>query len=181
MEILILFWIFIGGIVGGMIGAAKNRTEVGIAMGMLLGFIGWIIVAVMPANTPQCSQCLGRIPFGAKKCLHCGSDVPQPGNKSASSIQPETAPGIGTRVEFIERYSEKCPACGTMGEADLKSKSTKCAACGTGWVFNTHNIIGIARIHCPKCESNTEMPREMAPVFRNFDCPSCKTTLRVWT
>lgn len=38
----------VGGIVGLLIGNAKNRPLVGLLLGAILGCIGWIIIAVLP-------------------------------------------------------------------------------------------------------------------------------------
>jgi hypothetical protein len=48
------FWIFlaigavIGAVVGTVIGHAKGRPGLGFVLGLLLGWIGWIIVALVP-------------------------------------------------------------------------------------------------------------------------------------
>jgi predicted lipid-binding transport protein (Tim44 family) len=42
-----LFWCGIGGLVGALIGSGKGRAAAGFWLGLLLGIIGWIIVAFM--------------------------------------------------------------------------------------------------------------------------------------
>ena len=58
-------WALIGGGVGVAIGSRRNRTGVGFALGLFLGFIGWIIVAVLPENpVRRCPACMGKLlPF----------------------------------------------------------------------------------------------------------------------
>ena len=42
-----LFWCGVGGLVGALIGSGKGRAAAGFWLGLLLGIIGWIIVAFM--------------------------------------------------------------------------------------------------------------------------------------
>ena len=161
---IVLIWIFLGAIVGGIIGASKNRTIEGIVLGGILGFIGWIIIFFMSANTPQCPKCLGRIPEGAIKCMHCASD-----------ITLVKTPNRAVHIQTIERYLENCPSCGTSAEITAPANSTKCVSCGAGWVFSKKSSIIIGRTQCPNCETNFEMPRMHTGM--DIECPSCKTTL----
>ncbi|MGE0549889.1 MAG: hypothetical protein AB7O24_17325 [Kofleriaceae bacterium] len=46
----IVFGLIIGALVGWLIGRNKGLGAIGIVLGGLLGFIGWIIVAVMKGD-----------------------------------------------------------------------------------------------------------------------------------
>lgn len=55
-AVIVVAWIVIGAWVGGLIGASKGRTDEGVLWGVLLGVIGWIIVAVMPATPDKLAE-----------------------------------------------------------------------------------------------------------------------------
>ena len=116
MEILILFWLFIGALVGGMIGVRKNRAAEGLYWGAFLGCIGWIIIALLPSNLPQCPECLGNVPYGATRCMHCGINI-QPATKTDFTIV-------------------KCPYCSEAGKVpvNLLNDGIICAHCHHGFV-----------------------------------------------
>ncbi len=50
MEILFLLFAIIGPVVGYLIGNPKGYGILGAVLGFFLGFIGWIIMAVIPAK-----------------------------------------------------------------------------------------------------------------------------------
>ena len=62
-------------LVGFAIGKSKSRPTAGFIWGLLLGPIGWLIVAIGPDNSPKCPKCKGVIVKGAIKCKNCGSDL----------------------------------------------------------------------------------------------------------
>lgn len=70
--------IFIAGAIGALIGSSRARPASGYLLGLLAGPLGWILILLGPDERPKCPQCLGVIPFGAKKCMHCGSDIQGP-------------------------------------------------------------------------------------------------------
>jgi hypothetical protein len=47
----IVSWVVVGGWVGYVIDAGKGRPTEGLWLGALLGWIGWIVVALMEMNT----------------------------------------------------------------------------------------------------------------------------------
>jgi DNA-directed RNA polymerase subunit RPC12/RpoP len=70
---LMLFCACIGSVIGG----EKNRRWDGICWGFFFGPLGIIVIALLPVyydrNCPEC--CLG-IPDEAKRCGHCGIELP---------------------------------------------------------------------------------------------------------
>jgi hypothetical protein len=74
MEGLVLIAL-IGGLVGLLIGQLKNQPAVGFGLGLLLGPIGWLIMAVMPNAGPRCPACKSVVNKGATRCVNCGSSI----------------------------------------------------------------------------------------------------------
>ena len=76
MEYVIV-WI-VCSIACAVIAHAKQRSVVGwFLLGMLLGIIGIIIVAVLPSNEPRkiCPFCRGSIPLEATICKYCSRNI----------------------------------------------------------------------------------------------------------
>jgi hypothetical protein len=65
----------IGGLVGHAIGKPKGRGEAGAWWGVLLGPIGWLVVAAGPTLRYKCPECGGVPEPEARKCKHCGSEL----------------------------------------------------------------------------------------------------------
>lgn len=68
-------WVVLGPLIGAAIGQKKGRLGAGIFFGFLLGPIGWLVIAVGPDNRRKCPECKGVVPEGARKCMHCGTDL----------------------------------------------------------------------------------------------------------
>ena len=79
-----LLYCLISGLVGMAIGQGKGRVEVGFLFGILLGPIGWILVAIGPENGPKCPFCKETVKNDAIACKHCGRDI-----LNQASTQPQ--------------------------------------------------------------------------------------------
>jgi DNA-directed RNA polymerase subunit RPC12/RpoP len=89
--------------------------------------------AFLPDKRRQCPACKGRVPDDARKCMHCGQDLP---------IEPAPAPDAAPVPPVLQvaagiwKDSVKCPACGWMNRADAEeaARGLKCEKCGVGFV-----------------------------------------------
>ena len=100
-TIVVLLWIAIGGLVGAAIGQKKGRAGGGFVLGAVLGFLGWILVAVGPNMGPKCPECGGDVVEGARKCKNCGSDLPaSPSQVDCRHCGTSAVAGVA------------CPSCG---------------------------------------------------------------------
>lgn len=74
-EIYLISWILINSLIGGAIGQSKKRVGAGVLFGLLLGPIGWLLIAAGPNMGPKCPECGGTVVEGAKKCKNCGANL----------------------------------------------------------------------------------------------------------
>jgi predicted amidophosphoribosyltransferase len=127
-DFLILCW-FAAAVVGGMIGAAKGRAFAGAIWGILLGPLGWLVIAVAPDQRPKCPECGGDVVRGANRCKNCGHRL-KPRAKSEAmapveaALPPEKTPP-----------APECPGCSSVmvngvcslcGFAESSSSATDC-------------------------------------------------------
>ena len=64
----------VGGVIGLLIGKKKYRPFAGFMWGILLGPIGWLVVALGPNMGPKCSECGGLVVPGSTRCKNCGAE-----------------------------------------------------------------------------------------------------------
>ena len=133
MEVTVLWigvWLVLGPLVGYAIGKPKGREGYGLVLGFLLGFIGWIIVAVMepvagysdigtqgPRRT--CPYCAEKIQPAAVVCRYCGAEV-----EPALAVTAKGVP-LGWRItaEDYLHLQEVYPS-------EIEDLETACAAAG---------------------------------------------------
>lgn len=76
-AVLLYFVLF--GAIGMLIGGRKGRPIAGLLWAMVLGPIGWLLMALLPAasaNTVKagsCPHCGGVVAIDQAKCNHCGN------------------------------------------------------------------------------------------------------------
>lgn len=74
--VVCLVSVLIFALIGRLIGKKRGRGGGGAAMGALLGPVGLVGAAFLPDKRRQCPACKGHVPDGARKCMHCGEDLP---------------------------------------------------------------------------------------------------------
>ena len=130
----ILFWLFIGAVVGGLIGSKHNQVGSGVVWGALLGPIGWIITLVLPDARPKCPECRGAIPEDARRCQHCGFVFGEA--KLQNPSQPSSAPisdrsralkdqiaALEAEVKKLESQLQRAPAPTVAPSTDVETES----------------------------------------------------------
>jgi hypothetical protein len=75
MTLMLIGGATLAGAVGAAIGQSKGKTSYGLLLGLLLGPLGWLLVAASPSGHPKCPACKGDVVTGATKCKNCGSDL----------------------------------------------------------------------------------------------------------
>jgi len=68
-------WALTGAAFGAIVGVARDRVLLGVALGALLGPIGWIIVARSRSALLECPGCSRLISRAAQVCPRCGTNV----------------------------------------------------------------------------------------------------------
>ena len=76
----IILWLIIGVIVGAIIGDHKGRAGEGAVLGLILGPIGWLIVALganhkLERETRKCPFCAELVKREATICKHCHREL----------------------------------------------------------------------------------------------------------
>lgn len=71
-ALLFALWLT-SGLIGAIVGRQTARQGIGCLLGLILGPIGWILVAML--DTRPCPMCGKRIKKAARVCPHCGRDT----------------------------------------------------------------------------------------------------------
>ena len=66
------------GLVGAVIGQARNRVGAGFVLGLLLGPIGWICIVAGPDNRQRCPACRSVVDAAASICAACRTPLRLP-------------------------------------------------------------------------------------------------------
>jgi hypothetical protein len=99
-AVFLLLWIVLG-IIGGMIGKEKGRSGDGFCLGIVLGPIGLIIIALMrPVGEKECPHCRSKIHGEATVCPHCQREQPAP-VKAVDLTEEERLKQRGGGVRFF--------------------------------------------------------------------------------
>lgn len=61
-------------LIGALIGWTKGRALAGMIWGLVLGPIGWIVIALAKSKLAECPQCGRPNAERAKRCRYCGVD-----------------------------------------------------------------------------------------------------------
>jgi predicted amidophosphoribosyltransferase len=127
-DFLILCW-FAAAVVGGMIGVGKGRAFAGALWGLLLGPLGWLVIAAAPDQWPKCPECGGDVIRGAIRCKNCG-------HRLKLRAQSEVKPPIEAVLSPEKTTpAQECPGCSSVmingicslcGFAETSSSATDC-------------------------------------------------------
>ena len=67
---IVIVWV-IPAILGFQIGSAKERDS-GLALGLLLSWVGVVTLLLLPAGGQSCPFCAEKVRTSATACRHCG-------------------------------------------------------------------------------------------------------------
>jgi hypothetical protein len=103
VEILLIGWP-ICALVGYMIGKGKGRGGEGAVLGLLLGPIGWLIIAVAQTGEGmrKCPFCAETVKSEAKVCRYCSRDLPSaPPPKPPKELSPARKCVVGVLIILV--------------------------------------------------------------------------------
>jgi hypothetical protein len=103
----------IGGLVGALIGRSRGRLVDGLGWGIILGPIGWLIVALLKDLRPKCPHCGSAFNPGASRCCHCGGDIRPP-----TPVSPMTTTLPSSNIKYY--YSSNEEQLGPVDASDLR-------------------------------------------------------------
>ena len=99
---VLILWAIVGGLVGAAVGIGKGRPLGGFILGAIVGPVGWLLVATGPSMHPKCPACLGTVPKGARKCMHCGESLPAGEEEREEEAPLARPPSAGEDLELDE-------------------------------------------------------------------------------
>lgn len=109
--VAVVIWVIVGGGIGYWIGNTKGRAKIGFWMGLTLGVIGWIIVALISEDGIKCPECFGVVVPRATKCRHCGSSL----------VAPPDVPSLATRSSQEFYIMQNGEAQGPLSIEDMRT------------------------------------------------------------
>jgi hypothetical protein len=140
-EMMLLLWVPVGLLIGALVGQTKGRTGAGAVLGLLLGPIGWLAVALGPSMKPKCPLCGGIIVQGAIRCKNCGGDI--------SQSQPVPK---GSHKEPVSNHKQ-LRVRPTRPSIQNREETTPCPLCN---VLLRLSSIRVGRNVCPSCKNEFE-------------------------
>ncbi|MFZ1074156.1 MAG: hypothetical protein WAO21_12085 [Verrucomicrobiia bacterium] len=142
-----LVGVLIFAFIGRLIGQKRGQSEGGAAMGALLGPVGLVGAAFLPDKRRQCPACKGRVPDDARKCMHCGEDLPvqsAPAPPAPAAVVPPSFDYDPFSVRTIPTPAPRPPE-PEMTAADL---SIACPLCGERLAVSS---VKRGENYCPHC------------------------------
>lgn len=140
-DSIILIWVPIGLLIGALVGQTKGRTGAGAVLGLLLGPIGWLAVALGPNMKPKCPLCGGVIVQGAIRCKNCGGDINQ--SHPVSNV---------SKMESVMKHRQ-LRVRPTKQSLRPREDSTPCPFCDTPLSLSS---LRVGRNVCPSCKKEFE-------------------------
>jgi hypothetical protein len=172
---LFVFWIVVGAVVGGIIGASRNNAGSGVVWGALLGPVGWILVLFLDERA-KCPACHGPLADGALRCQNCGFDL------GPNKVVP--APVVAS-VPTAESDKKKCPFCAEI----IQREAIKCRFCKSDLPVQAAPVVQPpAVVSSPAPSLPIPPPPVVSPqalMQTNYDlrmpCPLCGQNIKVST
>jgi len=67
----------VSGLIGMAIGSTKGSPGLGFVLGLCLGIVGWLLMALLSDSRPKCPSCKSPIRREATECNKCGATIPR--------------------------------------------------------------------------------------------------------
>jgi hypothetical protein len=68
-------WVAVNALIGFGLGKLRGQTGSAVALAVLLGPLGWLLIFCLHDARPKCPECGGVVVPNARKCRHCGSGL----------------------------------------------------------------------------------------------------------
>lgn len=133
LILLLIVWAVVGGGIGYWIGSRKGRSGLGFALGFLLGWIGWIAIALIPATAEVEARRTAALANALRSGASGGSGNGEASPDSQRSVfrapLPAVAPGVlfCSGCGFWPRPGEaSCDNCGlALPEATIEANKDR--------------------------------------------------------